>query len=84
MDYYTSGDIANLLDVSKPTVSNWLARGYIEKGLLPVPEITTISGMRIWNGEQAQTIMEQFRNRKTVETEIAQLRQKIKELNGKA
>lgn len=83
MKYYTTGDIAALLGVSRSTVSNWLARGYVSQGKLPTPVITTIGGMHVWDETQAAQIREDYIERKKLEDELSKLKSQMKVLKSK-
>lgn len=80
MDLYTTGDIARVLGVSRPTVSNWVARGYDG---LPEPALRTVGGLGLWTGEQVEQIRLQHVERKRLESQIRALKEELDSLKKK-
>jgi len=79
MELYTTGDIARVLGVSRPTVSNWVARGY--EGL-PEPALRTVGGLGLWTGEQVEQIRLAHVERVTKEAEIRKVKAELKRLKA--
>lgn len=80
MELYTTGDIAKVLGVSRPTVSNWVARGYDG---LPEPALKTVGGLGLWTAEQVEQIRLQHVERKRLESQIRVLKQELDRLKKK-
>lgn len=80
MELYTTGDIAKVLGVSRPTVSNWVARGYDG---LPEPAMKTVGGLGLWTGEQVEQIRLQHAERKRIESQIRTLKDELDRLKKK-
>jgi transposase len=77
MELYTTGDIAAVLGVSRPTVSNWVARGYDG---LPEPALRTVGGMGLWTGEQVEEIRLRHVERKLREAKVRALKEELQKL----
>ena len=75
MELYTTGDIAKVLGVSRPTASNWVARGN-----LPEPALRTVGGLGLWTTEQVEQIRKDYNERVTKAAKIRALKDAIEEL----
>lgn len=69
-----------MLGVSRPTVSNWVARGYDG---LPEPAMKTVGGLGLWTGEQVEQIRLKHGERKQIEAKIRALKQELDSLKKK-
>ncbi len=74
-NYYSSGDLARLCGVSRPTASNWIARGVIEPA-----EIVTVGGASIWTESQARRIAAEYLAEKTRREHVMLLKAELRKL----
>ncbi len=79
MELYTTGDIARLLGVSRPTASNWVARGN-----LPEPALRTVGGLGLWTGEQVEEIRLEWLARREREAKIRALKDELDRIKNRA